>query len=208
VKTALNLATQPVKNNRLPILLFVVASVLLVGGSLYHALLLRRLLPSRSADLVGEVVNLQTEAVNLERQAGRVQHKPVTAVQKAEWLVIKELIDRRTFWWSELFVSLEAALPRGARIVSVTPRVGRDEYQVDLVAWVDNVASGLDFVHVLEERPEFEGVFPRSQSVSQDGYEFTYGMRYLSEAAPGPGGGKAAPLPSGDLVPAAVGGKR
>jgi hypothetical protein len=179
----LNLASRPVRNDRLPALLFVAATVLLSCATVYHIRLVRRLMPSRSVPLQHEVGGLQKEMENLRAQAGRMQAQPVSAVQKNEWRVIKELVDRRTFWWSELFASLEVALPHNVRIISVTPHIKDGEYQLDLVARAEDVGAGLDFVRVLEERPEFEGVYPRTVSEQQGVAEYSYTARYLSDAA-------------------------
>jgi hypothetical protein len=106
----------------------------------------------------------------------------VASPQKAEWIIIKELVDRRTFWWSELFLSLEEALPPDVRVVSVTPHVSQDDYLVDLTARVRDIEAGLAFVQVLEDRPEFEGVYPRTYTGGDDSIEYMYSMRFLTAA--------------------------
>jgi hypothetical protein len=184
MRTPLNLASRPIRNDRLAALLFAAATLILLMMTVHHSLVVRRLLPSRSAALRNEVADLQKERSNLRSHAGHTPPPPVTPQQKAEWAVLKELVDRRTFWWSELFASLEKVLPDNARIIAITPRVKDNDFAVDLGAQVDNPTDGLGFVHLLEERPEFEGVFPRAVNPNvQGGYEYTYGMRYISQAA-------------------------
>jgi hypothetical protein len=209
MRSPLNLASRPVRNERLPALLFVLATVLLVGVTIHHALILRRLWPTRSAALAQEVVRLGGEMKNLEAQSARMKSAPVSPAQNAEWRIVRELVDRRTFWWSELFASFEEVLPPEVRIVSVAPRVREGRYQVDLVARLANPQAGLNFVKVLEDRPEFESVFPRDCGEQQGEFECRYEMIYLGRGTePKPGAGPpGASLAA--LAPAvADGGKR
>jgi Tfp pilus assembly protein PilN len=180
--TPLNLASRPVRNDRLPALLFVTAAFALFLASLYHFDLVRRLMPSRSTPLKQEGGGLQREMENLRAQAGRMRAQPVAPAQKTEWRIIKELVDRRTFWWSELFASLEEALPPNVRILSVMPHLKDGRFGLDLVARVEDVGAGLHFVRVLEERPEFEEVYPKSVTEQGGAIEYTYSAFYLSEA--------------------------
>ncbi len=183
MRPPLNLATRPVRNERLPGLLFAAASLILLLTAVQHAFLVRRLLPSRSAALKAEVAQLQAELGSLTQRLGHSED-PVSPAQKAEWLIVKELVDRRTFWWSELFTSLEQTIPPDVRVVAVTPHVSENDYWVDLTARVATIEAGLEFVQVLEERPEFEGVFPRGYNpVEETIVEYSYGMRFLTAAS-------------------------
>jgi hypothetical protein len=175
----LNLASRPVRNDRLPALLFFVATALLAGATLYHGLLVRRLWPSRSSALHAEVVGLRSEMQNLRAQAVRMRTERVPAQQLAEWKVIRDLVDQRTFWWSELFQTFEEVLPPEVRLLTVTPRVSSGNYRIDITARLDSAPTGLSLVHTLEERPEFEGVNPHDCAEKNGEVECRYTMRYL-----------------------------
>jgi Tfp pilus assembly protein PilN len=179
----LNLASRPVRNDRLPGLLFVVATGVLALVTVYHVLVVRRFWPSRSAALRHEIEMLQVEMKNLEAQATRLRAQPVSAPQVAEWKILRELVDRRTFWWSELFASFEKSLPAHVRIMSVSPHVKDGHYLIDLEARLTSPQDGLDFAKVLEDRPEFEKVYPRDCGEQQGQYECRYEMTYLGQTA-------------------------
>jgi hypothetical protein len=193
---SLNLATRPVRNERLPAVLFTIATVVLAAATLHHGMVLRRLWPGRSNGLKQEVENLGTEMKNLE--SGPMRPAIIGAPQGAEWRIIRELVDRRTFWWSELFASLEAVLPPDVRIISVSPHVHEGRYDVELVARLASPQSGLNFVKVLEDRPEFENVYPRDCGEMQGEYECRYSMRYLGQDPVG----KPAAKPAAPAAPA------
>jgi hypothetical protein len=67
------------------------------------------------------------------------------------------------------------------------------------------VDEALEFMHALEERPEFEQVWPTSRGSGEDGFEYQYEMRYLpaehkAAASPAP-----SPVPSSSAEPAPAG---
>src|SRR5207248_990255 len=104
------------------------------------------------------------------------------------WRVIREIVDQRLFWWSDLLDSLEDALPPEARIVSLSPSVKEGQYTIDFTAKLETNDARLGFVRTLEDRPEFEDVYPKSCTENQGLIECSYTMRYL-----GPDG-RAQPL--------------
>jgi Tfp pilus assembly protein PilN len=67
-----------------------------------------------------------------------------------------ELIDRRTFSWTELFNRLETTLPPEVRITSVRPRLDRDRR---IMLTISVLARGVDDVNEFMERLEATGAF-------------------------------------------------
>jgi hypothetical protein len=116
----------------------------------------------------------------------------------AEWDVLKDLVDRRTFSWTGLFARLEQVLPREVRLVSIAPEVERGQVTLEIVAVARPPKAGLGLVGVLEGRGEFEDVYPESVAEKEGGTaEFHYTMRYLPgvaarEPVPVPAAGKEA----------------
>ena len=87
----LNFASQPFRNERLPMLLFGAASVILVAVTVHHALVLRAVLPARTSKLHQEVAALEGELDRL-RAEGRTLTAPKPDKQAIEeWSVLKDL---------------------------------------------------------------------------------------------------------------------
>ena len=107
----LNFASQPFRNERLPVLLFGAASAVLLAATVHHALVVRALLPARTSKLHQEVAGLEGELDRL-RAEGRTLTAPKLDKQAIEeWVVLKDLVDRRTFSWTGLFARSALTLP-------------------------------------------------------------------------------------------------
>ena len=180
----LNFASQPFRNERLPAVLFGTASALLVGITVYHALVVRTLLPARTSKLHTEVAALEGELDRLRAESRTLQApKPPSKENIAEWNVLKDLVDRRTFSWTGLFSRLEKVLPRNVRLVSIAPDVKAGQVVLDIIAVSQPPQAGLGLVGLLEQRPEFEDVIPLTRTEKDGGLgEYNYTMRYLPDA--------------------------
>jgi hypothetical protein len=141
---------------------------------------------------VQEVAGLQIEAQNLQAAASSLRMKPVSPGQKAEWAVIKDLVDRRAFSWSELFADLEDVLPGDVRIVNVSPRVKDGRSYIELRTKMQSIGAGIAFAKKLDQAPMFKGVVPLDCTQSLGSIDCSYGMYYVSRA-----------LVAGDAPPAA-----
>jgi hypothetical protein len=184
----LNFASQPFRNETLPAVLFAAASVILFAVTVRHAFVLRGLRPAQTSKLHREVSALETELERL-RAEGRslTATKPPDKQVIAEWNVLKDLVDRRTFSWTGLFARLERVLPRDVRLVSIAPNVEHGEVLLEISAVARPPQAGLGLVGLLEARSEFEDVYPVSVADQEGGTaEFRYTMRYLPGAAEEP----------------------
>ncbi len=195
----LNLASRPFRNEALPALLFGIASVAVLGLTIAHALLLRRELSESATDRHKEVAALEAETASL-RKALAVRPAPPDRAVLAQWTLLRELVDRRAFSWSELLARLEDVLPAGVRLIGIAPSLKEGKVHLEVTAAVRSSEDGLGFVHALESRPEFAEVYPLGVSEREDGAEFRYTMRY---EAPPPGAPRAAAAKAGDQDPAA-----
>ena len=129
-------------------------------------------------------------------------------LQRNVLMMIKELVDRRAFSWTDLFARLEERLPDGARLVSITPSVARGEICLDVQAVVRSPEVGWQFMRALEEDGDFDDVFPLSEG---EGGEFHYTMRYRPRAAPPPRRRRRPRLPAAEEATAGrrgAGGRR
>jgi Tfp pilus assembly protein PilN len=182
LKTPLNLASRPFRNERLPALALGLAVIALLGLSVQHALLIRRLLPRQTSALGQEVATLTAEMRQLRAEA--LSHQvpgPEPAVLR-QWTIVRSLVDRRAFSWTDLFASLEQALPPGVRLVSIAPDVKPGYVRLELVAVARNAEEGLGLVRALEARPEFRDVYPLSADQTAEGGQFTYSLKYVPPA--------------------------
>lgn len=197
MRRRLNLASRRFRNERLPALGFGLGCLVLLAASVQQGLMIRRLLPGQSSALHREVAGLEEEAARLRSESAElrgVAQPDKTRVE--EWQLVKDLVDRRVFRWTELFARLADSLPSDVRLVGITPAVKDGVVTLNVDAAVKTLESGLDFIRKLEERPEFADVYPKGVTNGRTGDdEFSYVMRYLGEgAAPAaePAGAKGA----------------
>ena len=182
-----NLATRPLRNERLPAVLMTLALVGLLALSVKHAFVLRGLLPSRTAAVEGEVRGLDGELQELRAEALSLP-RPTPEVHKlSEWQALRGLVDRRAFSWTRLLSRLEDVLPPGVKIASVAPTVKDGRITVEIGAVGRTITDGFGVMKVLEATPDFEEVVPSSVGQAQggDGGEIHYKMKY-TPAAPLP----------------------
>lgn len=187
-----NLATRPFRNERLPAVLMTLALAGLLGLSVKHALVLRELLPGRTAAVEGEVRALDRELQALRSEALSLPRPRPEARVLAEWQAIRGLVDQRAFSWALLLSRLEDVLPPGVKLASVAPTVKDGRITVEVGAVGRTVGDGFGFMKVLEASADFEDVVPSSvgQAVGGDGGEIHYKMKYTPAAPPPP---KASP---------------
>lgn len=183
---ALNLASRPFRNERLPKLLLTLAGVALAAVTASHVLLVRSLLPDRTSAAHREVAALEAELRELKRVASEVEVEEPDALSAKEWAALKELVDRRSFSWTWLFGLLEGVLPRGVRLVSVSPGVAKGQMTLELQATAETIADGLELIQALETRQEFAAVYPTNRSTDDKGVSFRLTMRLLPRISPPP----------------------
>jgi hypothetical protein len=177
---ALNLAQHPFRNERLAATVFAAAAAVLIGVTLWHAVVIRNLLPDQTSERHGELAALEAEAPRLRDEAKTLKPETPPAATLAEWNMVKELVDRRVFSWTGLFARLEQLLPQTVRLISISPAVSKGQVELDVDAAVRSREAGWEFVRVLEEGGDFYDVYPKRET----GNEFSYGMRYRPQKAP------------------------
>lgn len=197
---SLNLASRPFRNERLPNLLATVSLVSALLVSAYHVFLMRDVMPDRTSALTMKLGEMERESARLRAEAAGLKVDRPEAAELAQWTQLKDLVDRRLFSWSGLFSVLEDTLPNGVRLLALTPSVQKGQVTLRISAVARTVDEALGFMRALEERQEFEKVWPTSRGTGQDGFEYQYEMRYLqaSQAAPTP---SASPVPASSAEP-------
>lgn len=182
----LNLARRPFRNESLPNLAFLFAVLLALALTAQQALLARRLLSAQATALHADVAALEGELQSLRREAEALRGPTPDQEQIAEWRVIKDLVDRRTFSWSRLLARLESVLPPGVRLVSIDPSSASGRVRLEVVAVARSREDAFEFVRALREKAGFEDVYPTSLSRGNDGDQIACVMTYRPESRPAP----------------------
>jgi Tfp pilus assembly protein PilN len=152
-----NLATRPFYNERaVHAVLLAVAGVVVVA-SIFNTTRVMRY--SRSdTQLSTQASRDESRAVELRTAAARlrttVDPKQIASVS-IEAREANDLIDRRTFSWTELFNHFETTLPEEVRITSLRPRIEKDQ----LFVTVTVVARGAEDISRFMDNLQETGAF-------------------------------------------------
>ena len=161
-----NLSTRPFYNERLVYIWLIVFALAVLGAAAYNASRVIRY--SRSdTQLATQAARDEARAVDLRQQAARLRAS-VDAKQvdfaSADARQANELIDRRTFSWTELFNRFETTLPDDVRITAVRPRIDRER---GFVLTIAVAARGVDDVNTFIESLEESGAFANVRAVEE-----------------------------------------
>jgi len=155
-----NLATRPFYNERAVHLWLLAAAIVIAAATVFNVS--RVLRYSRSdTRLATQASNNEARAADLRRQAARLRTAvdPKALEFKAgEARLANELIDRRTFSWTELFNRFETTLPDDVRIAAVRPQVDKDR---NISLRIHVFARGVEDVNAFIENLENTGAFAR-----------------------------------------------
>ena len=167
-----NLSTRPFYNERLVHLWLIALAVAVVAATAFNAS--RVLRYSRSdTRLATQASRDEARAAELRRQAARlrasVDPKQVDFAA-ADARQANDLIDRRTFSWTELFNRFETTLPDEVKIAAVKPRVDRE---AGITLGISVSARGVDdvkqFIKNLEDTGAFANVRPVEEHSDESG---------------------------------------
>jgi type IV pilus assembly protein PilN len=153
-----NLSTRPFYNERAVHIWLAVIALAVVAATAFNVS--RVLKYSRSDTQLAQqadrdearATDLRTEATRLRASVDPRQ----VDLASAEARQANELIDRRTFSWTELFNRFETTLPDDVRITSVRPKI--DEAR-GFVVVISVVARNVDDVSLFMENLEKTGAF-------------------------------------------------
>ena len=157
-----NLSTRPFYNERSVRLILLAVAVVVVAFTAFNAS--RVLRYSRSdTRLATQASRDETRAADLRQRAARLRAS--VDPQQVELASVgarqaNDLIDRRTFSWTELLNRLEATLSDQARITSIRPRVDREK---GILVRVVVIARGVPDVDEFQNNLDASGVFKDSR---------------------------------------------
>jgi Tfp pilus assembly protein PilN len=153
-----NLSTRPFYNERAVQFWLFVITIAIVAATVFNVT--RLIQYSRSdTELAGQATRDETRTADLRAQAakmrGSVDTRQIEAAS-AEARLANDLIDRRTFSWTELFNVFERTLPADVRVTSIRPRIEKDRR---ILLTITVVARGVDDVDMFMENLEATGGF-------------------------------------------------
>ena len=167
-----NLSTRPFYNERAVHAWLAVAAAIVLAATAFNVSRVIRY--SRSdTRLATQAARDESRAADLRKEAaqlrGSVDPKQVEFASN-DAREANDLIDRRTFSWTELLNRFETTLPDEVRIRSVKPRIDRDR---GIVLTVSVVARGVDdvqqFIENLEATGAFTTVRPAQEQLDERG---------------------------------------
>jgi len=167
-----NLSTRPFYNERLVRLALILLAVVVVGATVFNVTRILRY--SRSdTRLATQASRDEARAADLRQQAAQLRASvDLKQIEQASEGArqANDLIDRRTFSWTELLNRFETMLPDDVHLNSVRPRVDRD---VGVLLRVAVAARGIDdvsaFIEKLDESGVFANVRPAEEHVDEEG---------------------------------------
>ena len=167
-----NLSTRPFYNERIVRLWLVAIALATLAATAFNVSRVMRY--SRSdTRLATQASRDETRAADLRQQAVRlrasVDPKQVDYAA-ADARQANELIDRRTFSWTELFNRFETTLPDEVRIASVRPRVDRDHgFMLVINVTAKSVDDVNSFIVNLENTGAFMNIRPADERTDEAG---------------------------------------
>ena len=161
-----NLSTRPFYNERAVRTWLLVAAVIVALATIFN--ITRVLRYSRSdTELAGQASRDEASANELRQQAFRlratVDPRQIDFASN-EARQANDLIDRRTFSWTELFNLFETTLPDDVRITSVRPQIDKDR---GIVLNVTVVSRSNEDVRSFMDRLAETGAFPAVQPLEE-----------------------------------------
>jgi Tfp pilus assembly protein PilN len=152
-----NLATRPFYNDRAVSLWLLAFLLVVVVASVFNAT--RVLQYSRNDTELGlQATRDEARAAELRKSAQRVRttvDPKQIAFASSEARQANDLIDRRTFSWTELFNRFETTLPDEVRITAVRPKIAKGQFVLTIAI----VARGIDDISQMMDRLEKTGAF-------------------------------------------------
>ena len=192
-----NLSTRPFYNERLVRIWLIALAIVVVAATAFNAS--RVLRYSRSdTRLATQASRDEARAADLRQQASRLRAS-VDARQidfaAADARQANDLIDRRTFSWTELFNRFEMTLPDEVRIASVRPHVDPDGGTVLAInVMARSVDDVNEFIGNLEATGAFTNIRPAEEHTDAETGQLASSLEavYLPTVGKPGGGGRGA----------------
>lgn len=166
-----NLSTRPFYNERLVTSGLLLAAIVAIGLTAFNVSQFMSLSERRAA--LQERVRLAQLETTRIRNATQVVYstldRPALQALAGSAEEANRLIDARVFSWTRFLSGLEAQMPLNVHLVSVSPRVDRGVFQVDLTVVAKSLEDLQQFIDALSKTGEFYDVFPTGRDLNDDG---------------------------------------
>ena len=167
-----NLATRPFYNERAVGLWLLLVAVVVAAATLFN--ISSVIGYSRSdTELAMQASRDEARAADLRQQATRLRatvDPRQIEFASTEARQANDLIDRRTFSWTELFNRFEATLPDDVRLIAVRPKVDRRTGSILTINVVGRTIEDVDkFMENLEATGAFNHTESKEERINEDG---------------------------------------
>ncbi|MGE0450196.1 MAG: PilN domain-containing protein [Vicinamibacterales bacterium] len=153
-----NLATRPFYNDRAVRLWLVLAAVVVAAATVFNVSQVLRY-SSSNTELEVQAAGEESRAADVRARALRLRNS-VDATQvdavSVDARQANELIDRRTFSWTELLNRFERTLPDDVRITAVRPSVDRER---NVLVSINVLAKSVEAINQFMENLDATGSF-------------------------------------------------
>jgi Tfp pilus assembly protein PilN len=154
-----NLSTRPFYNERVVRLAMVLVAVIVAAATAFNVTRIMRY-SSSDTRLATQASRDEARAADLRQQAAQLRASvdpQQVELASAGARQANDLIDRRTFSWTELLNRFETTLPDDVHLTAIRPRVDRDR---GIVLRVSVTARSVDDVEEFMTNLGTTGVFP------------------------------------------------
>jgi Tfp pilus assembly protein PilN len=190
-----NLATRPFYNERAVHIALLGAAAVLIGATIFNVSRIMTYSTSNT-ELVSAASRDEQQAAELHRTASQLRASVDPRQIEAASIQAREandLIDRRTFSWTELFNRFETTLPPEVRITAVRPSIDRERR---IVLTITVLARGVDdvnqFMENLDDTRAFVELISQQERVNDEGQlESTLQTVYVRHPAAPPSASRA-----------------
>ena len=166
-----NLSTRPFYNERLVTLVLVLVALGTAALAAFNVTQVASLSSVRSGYQANktrddaEARRIRNEAANLVKTVDPSRLRYLSsATREANYL-----IDQRTFSWTAFFGHVEKTLPLDARLIAVSPRVEKGQFQVAMIVVGKKRSDLKDFRDRLAATGAFSEIGPTQQGQNDDG---------------------------------------
>lgn len=166
-----NLATRPFYNERLVWLGILLVLVGVLALTAFNASQIMSLSTRRAAFKAeqsrddGAAATTNAATVAAQRSVDQVR----LAALARQTREANELIDQRTFSWTVFLGHVEQTLPIDARLLSVSPRVNRGDFEVTMTVNARRFDDVEDFIDQLLATGVFYDIIPATSQKNDDG---------------------------------------
>jgi Tfp pilus assembly protein PilN len=167
-----NLSTRPFYNERAVHAWFMAIALGVAAATLFNVSRVMRY--SRSdTELALQASRDEARAADLRQQAARLRatvDPRQIEFASSEARLANDLIDRRTFSWTELFNRFEATLPDDVRITAVRPKVDRKNGNILTINVVGRTIEDVDkFMENIEATGAFSRTLSTADRINEEG---------------------------------------